>query len=108
KMAAPLAVKVQAALAPAGPSAVLGVREVAAACRVPFGALVAMGRHPSGCLHEPGNVEEVPGHEGRVAVGEVVLGPAGVRVEVRGSGPGFTDPAGVGLGRDDVTEVLQR
>ena len=46
--------------------------------------------------------------EGRVAVGEVVLRAAGALVEVGGAGAGLADPAGVGLRRDRVAEVLER
>ena len=35
-------------------------------------------------------------------------GPPDPGIEVGRSGAGFTDPAGVGLGRDDIAEVLQR
>src|SRR5207249_1181134 len=58
-------------------------------------------------LHHAGEVEQVPGHEGRVAVGEVVLRPAGTRVEIRRTGAGLADPTGIGLRRDDVAEVLE-
>ena len=50
---------------------------------------------------------QVPRHERGVAVGEVVLRPAGTRVEIGRTGPGLADPAGVGLRRDRVAEVLQ-
>ena len=52
-------------------------------------------------------MEEVPCHERRVAVREVVGGTAAARVEVRGSGASLADPSCVGLRRDRVTEVLQ-
>ena len=52
-------------------------------------------------------VHQVPRHERRVAVGEVVLRPARSRVEVRRPRAGLADPAGVGLRRDRVPEVLQ-
>src|ERR1044072_5276099 len=59
---------------------------------------------------EPGAGEEgagVPVDEGGVAVGEVVLRSARAGVEVGGAGSGLADPAGVGLGRDGVAEVLE-
>ncbi len=59
-----------------GGSAVLGVREVEAAAGVPLRALVAVGGDAAGVLQHPGQVQQVPGHEGGVAVGEVVLGTA--------------------------------
>ena len=53
-------------------------------------------------------MHQVPGHERGVAVGEVVLRAAAARVEVRRPRPGLADPAGVGLRRDRVADVLQR
>jgi hypothetical protein len=53
-------------------------------------------------------VQEVPGHEGGVAVGEVVVRAAAALVEVGRSGAGLPDPAGVGVGRDRVADVLER
>ena len=91
-----------------GGSAVLGVGEVEAAAGVPLRALVAVGRDAARVLEHAGEVQQVPGHERGVAVGEVVLRPARAGIEVGRPGPGLADPAGVGLGRDDVAEVLQR
>jgi len=51
-------------------------------------------------------MHEVPGHEGGIAVGEVVFGAAGARIEIGGTGTGLTQPGGVGLRRDDKTEML--
>src|SRR5215467_5316935 len=64
---------------------VLGVGEVEAATGVPGGTLVAVGGDPAGVLEDAGEVEHVPGGEGGVAVGEVVLGAAGALVEVGGA-----------------------
>src|SRR5581483_10814739 len=80
-------------------SAVLGVGEVEAAAGVPGRALVAVGRDAAGGGDYAGQVQQVPGHERGVAVGEVVLRSAGALVEVGRAGASFTDPAGVGLGR---------
>src|SRR4051794_29838364 len=88
-------------------SAVLGVGEVEAGAGVPFGALVAVGGDAAGVLEHARHVQEVPGGEGGVAAGEVVLGSAGALVEVGGAGAGGADPAGVGLRRDGVAEVLE-
>src|SRR5581483_3217070 len=63
-------------------SAVFGVLEVEAAAGVPFRALVAVGRDAAGVPEHPGNVQQVPRHERRVAVGEVVLRTAGTGVEI--------------------------
>ena len=59
-----------------GWSAVVGVFEVEPASGVPFGSLVAVGGDAAGVLEHPGQVHQVPGHEGGVAVGEVVAGAA--------------------------------
>src|SRR5262245_51860753 len=88
-------------------STVFGVGEVEAAAGVPGRTLVAVGGDAVGVLQHPGQVQQVPGHEGGVAVREVVLGAARAGVQVGRPGPGLADPAGVGLGRDDVAEVLQ-
>src|SRR5215207_2130353 len=79
-------------------SAVLGVLEVEAAAGLPLRSLVAVGRDAPGPLQHRPQVHQVPGREGGVAVGEVVLGTARARVEVGGPGAGLADPAGVGLG----------
>ena len=52
-------------------------------------------------------MHQVPRHERRVAVGEVVLGATGALVEVGRARPDVPDPAGVGLRRDDVAKVLE-
>ncbi len=57
-------------------SPVLRVGEVEAAAGVPGGALVAVGGDAAGVLEDPRQVQHVPGGEGGVAVGEVVLGAA--------------------------------
>jgi hypothetical protein len=66
-----------------------------------------VGRDAAGPLQHGPQVHEVPGREGGVAVGEVVLGAPGAGVEIGGAGAGLADPAGVGLGRDGVAEVLE-
>ena len=57
-------------------SAVLGVGEVEAGAGVPLRALVAVRGDAAGVLEHARHVQQVPGRERRVAVGEVVLGPA--------------------------------
>src|SRR4051812_29956626 len=89
-------------------SAVLRVRVTRVTARVPLGALIAVGRDPAAVLQCPGGMQQIPGHERGVAVGEVVVERARVLVEVARSGPRFADPARVGLRRDRVAEVLQR
>src|SRR6478672_4048726 len=86
-------------------SAVLGV-EVEALPLLPRRALVAPRRDAAGVADHLRQVHEVPRHERGVAVGEVVLRPAGARVEVGRAGPDLADPARVGLRRDHVAEVL--
>src|SRR5688572_230582 len=61
---------------------VLRVLEVVPAAGVPAGPLVAVGRDAARVLQHAGQVEQVPRHEGGVAVGEVVLGSARALVEV--------------------------
>ena len=63
---------------------------------------------PPRVLEHAREVQQVPRHERRVAVREVVLGSAGAGIEVARPGPGLAEPAGVGLRRDHVAEVLQR
>src|SRR5215208_5690756 len=79
------------------PSTVFGVLVVEPAARVPLRALVPVCRHPAGVLEHLREVHEVPGHEGGVAVGEVVLRTATAGVQVRRPGAGLADPPGVGL-----------
>ncbi len=57
-------------------------------------------------LEHPRQVHQVPAHEGRVGVGEVVVQPDAV-VAVAGSGSRLADPARVGLRRDRVAHVLE-
>ena len=70
--------------------AVLGVLEVEPAPGVPLGALVAVRRDAAGLLEQMRQVHEVPRHECRVAVGEVVLRAA--RPGSRYDGPGPASP----------------
>ena len=51
----------------------LRIRIIKPTARVPLRALVAMRRNPTGVFDHPRQVQQVPGHEGRVAIGEVVL-----------------------------------
>src|SRR5438477_3261467 len=90
-----------------GHSPIVGVWEVESTARVPFRALIAVRGDPTGVLEYAREVEQVPGHEGGVAVGEVVLGSARARVEVARARTGFADPARVGLRRDHIAEMLE-
>src|SRR5262249_21296850 len=86
---------------------VFGVGEVETASGVPFRALVAVSRDAARIPEHPGQVQQVPRHERGVAVGEVVGRAAGAGIEVGRPRAGLADPAGVGLRRDGVAEVLQ-
>src|SRR5947207_5663340 len=92
---------------PARRSAVLGIGEVEAAAGVPPAALVAVGRDAAGVLEHAGQVQQVPGHERGVAVGKVVVRSTRAGVQIGRSGTGLADPAGVGLWRDGVSQMLQ-
>src|SRR5947207_5212459 len=91
----------------AHPSAVLGVLEVEPAAGIPFGALVSVRRNAARVLQHARKVQQVPGHERGVAVGEVVVRPAGSRIQIGRSGSGLADPPGVGLRWNRVSQVLQ-
>jgi hypothetical protein len=67
-----------------------------------------VGGDAAGVLEQARQVEQVPGHERGVAVREVVVRTARSVVEIARPRPGLADPAGVGLRRDRVAEVLQR
>ena len=68
---------------------------------------VAVCGDAAGVLEHPGRVHQVPRHEGRVAVGEVVLGAARFGIEVARTRADLADPTGVGGWRDAVADVLQ-
>src|SRR5690349_16664091 len=68
---------------------VLRVLPVEAGAGVPLRALVAVAGDPAGVAQHPGEVHQVPRHEGGVAVGEVVLRSTAARVEVRRAGAGL-------------------
>ena len=68
---------------------------------------VAERVHGVGTRPEDGRIPESPWKCGRVALGELVLRSTGALVEVGRSWPGLSDPAGVGVGGDRVTQVLQ-
>jgi len=55
---------------------------IESAARVPFGALIAM-RWNSTCIPDhSGKMEQIPGHEGCVAIGKIIFGPARAKVRV--------------------------
>ena len=58
-------------------------------------------------LQDRSEVHEIPTHESRVAVREIVFWPARSFVEIAGTGSDFADPAGVGGGRNRIADVLQ-
>src|SRR5215213_11590578 len=75
---------------------VLWIRVVEAAAGVPFRALVAMHGNAARVLEDSRDVEQVPRHEGGVAVREVVVRPAGALVQITRARAGLAEPAGVG------------
>ena len=80
-----------------GPSPVFGVLVVEATAGVPQRLLVSVCGDAARVFYHPGEVQQVRGEEGRVSVGEVVLGAAGSGVEVAWAGTGFAEPGGVCL-----------
>lgn len=84
------------------PQLAVQVRVVEATAGLPSRARVTVRRDAAGVLDHPRQVQQVPGHEGGVAVGEVVLRPARPGIEIGGAWPGLADPRGVGLRRNDV------
>ncbi len=55
---------------------------IEAAAGVPLGALIAMGRNTSRIFHHSRQMHQIPGHEGRVAIGEIILGPARSGIQI--------------------------
>ena len=53
-------------------------------------------------------MHQIPRHKGRVALREFVFLAARIFVHIRRSRSGFADPAGVGLRRNRVAEMLER
>ena len=80
------------------PSAILGIDEIESTPRIPQRSLVPVRGKASGVFEDPSHVEEVPGHERGVAIGEVVLRAPRSWIEVGGARSGFTDPTGIGPG----------
>ena len=89
---------------------------IEAAAGVPLGPLIAMRGYASGVFEHARQVHEVPGHECRVAVGEIVLRSPRTRIEVRRTGPGrgistggclvrFINPDGPGF-RVDCLDIV--
>src|SRR3954449_13084274 len=60
---------------------VLGVLPVESLTGFPGGPLVSLGRESSRAPQQTCEVHQIPRHEGRIAVGEVVFRPARSRVE---------------------------
>jgi hypothetical protein len=55
---------------------ILRIRVAEMAACFPLGTLVSVSRDPARVFYHPRHVHQVPGHERRVAVGEIVLGAA--------------------------------
>ena len=92
---------------PSVPGHPLGGYEVEALAGVPERPLVPVRRNAARVSQGARRVHEVPGHEGGVAVGEVVFGSAGSGIQVGRTRARLTQPGGVGLRRDGVTEMLE-
>lgn len=74
---------------------------------LPTRALIAMRGYAAGVFDCPRNVQQVPGHESRAAVGEVVLRAAGSRIEIRKPQTDRAQPPGIGLWGDYIAQMLQ-
>jgi hypothetical protein len=79
-----------------GPSPVQRIRVIKAAAGVPLGALIAVCRDFSRILDHPRHVHQIPGHERRIAIREVILRSTRSRIQVGGSGPHGPQPPGIG------------
>src|SRR5258708_5603076 len=88
-------------------SPVVRIFEVEPAARGPFRRLVAGRGVAVSVLKHASQVQQVPGHERGIAVGEVVVRAARPRVEVGRARARRPDPPRVGLRRDRVPQVLQ-
>ena len=86
----------------------LGVLMVGTAAGYPLRSLVSVGRDAPGIFYHPGQMHEIPGHERRVSVREVVLGTSGAGIQIRGARTGLPDPACVSLRRYHETQMLKR
>ena len=80
---------------------------IESATRVPLGALIAMCWNPACILDHSRKVEQIPGHECGVAIGEIILGPSRSGIQIRGSRSCRSQPVGIRLRRDDVAEMLE-
>ncbi len=80
---------------------------VEAIARIPRRPLVAMGGNAAGILQHPRQMHQVPGHERRVALGEVVV-DADTVIAIGRARSGLADPARIGLRRDDIAQMLKR
>jgi hypothetical protein len=74
---------------------------IEAAASVPLGLLVAMSRNPARRLEHSRQVQQVPGHERRIALRELVVEADAAAIvpgiTVAGAGPSLADPARVRL-----------
>src|SRR5215212_7927066 len=86
----------------------LGVLLVRAAARYPLRPLIALSRYTPGVLDHLRHVHQVPGHERRVPVREVVLGPPRSEIQIRGARAGLSYPSRVGLRWYCVAQMLER
>lgn len=90
----------------------LGIRVIESASGFPGGPLITVGWEAPRFLELMSRVHQVPRHKRRVALRELVVepGPGSVLalIAVAEPRPRFSNPTGVGLWRDHVSDVLQR
>ena len=67
-----------------------------------------MCRDPASVFDHPCHVQQIPSHERRVAIGEIVLWTTGTGVQIGWARARLAKPIGVSLWRDDISQVLQR
>ncbi len=79
---------------------------IEAAAGFPGLAVIAVIGQAAGGFEHVGEVHQIPAHDGRVALGEVIV-ETGAVIAITGTGAGFTDPAAISLGRDDITEMAE-
>ena len=84
------------------------IGKIRSASGVPLCPLVAVCRNASRVLDHPRHVHEIPGHERRVAICEIVFRATRTGIQIRRTRAGLAEPGCVGLGRYHVTQMLQR
>lgn len=88
-------------------SSVIGIWVVKAAAGIPFTALVAVCGYAVGFLQHASHVHEIPGHKGGIALRKIVFRSSGTLIGIGLARTGLSDPTGIGLGRNDIAEMLK-